>query len=125
MPTIDVTDIVLDPDFSEPVTIVRRHETINTYGESVVDSVEIPIQAVVTSGPKPGMERMPEGQLQTDIINVHCQQRLVGPSNGNQPDIVIWRGRQFVVTKVNDYSHFGRGFVSAECSSMDYLDSVT
>lgn len=126
MPGLDVTEILLDQDFCELVTVRRRHETISDHGRSVVDSVDIPIYAVVTAGSQPDMQRLADGQEQPNLITVHTTQiRLVGPATGNQPDVVIWRDRNFVVTKTYDYSHFGAGFVAAECSSMDYLDSIT
>lgn len=126
MPTLDVSDLLLDPDMCEEVTVLRRHEVVNSFGESVVDTTSIPVMAVVNPASQPQMQRMADGQVQPNLISVHSAQiRFVGPADGNQPDVVVWRGRAFVVTKTNDFSHYGTGFTHAECSSMDYLDSLT
>jgi len=41
--------------------------------------------------------------------------RLVDGSAGYDADEVEWSGRTYTVVNVNDYSHFGRGFVCATC----------
>lgn len=123
MPRLDVTDVILDPDFCEAVTARRRTETINDYGESVVSTSDTTIFAVITFG-RSDLARDSDGQNQPQTIVVHTPYRLVGPSEGYQPDVVIWRGRHYVVAKPLDYSQYGRGFVSAECTSIDLLDSV-
>ena len=30
-------------------------------------------------------------------------------------DVVTWQGRDYTVANVNDYSHFGSGFVAVSC----------
>lgn len=124
MPTLDLSRVLLDPRFGETVTVIRRTETVDAHGRSQVSSDSNDIFAVVTAGSNTEMVRNPEGQYQPNLITVHSLFRLVGPSNGFQPDVVVWNHRNYVVTKTFDYSHYGRGFVSAECASMEYLDTT-
>lgn len=123
MPFIDVTDILMDPDFADTINLVRRAETINGYGESVVAETVTAISAVVTAGSQPKMERAPEGQRQPNTLTVHTTTRLVAPADGHQPDMIEYNGRRFVVVKVYDWSRYGAGFFAAECSSVDYLET--
>lgn len=101
----------------------RRVETVNSYGESVVNVTDTTIFAVITFG-KTDLARDPDGQTEPQDIVVHTPYRLIGPAIGFQPDIIIWLGRQYVVAKPLNYSRYGRGFVSAECTSIRLLDSV-
>lgn len=42
--------------------------------------------------------------------------RLTAGSDGDSiADIATWQGRDYTAANVNDYSHFGRGFVAASC----------
>lgn len=124
MPYSDVTDAMLDPEVAESFTVHRRQESINTYGESVVTTRNITVYGVVTSGSSDALARTPEGQHEPHLITVHSPLRLVSAAVNQQPDIVIWRNRSFVVTRTFDYSHYGRGFTAADCTSEDYLDST-
>ena len=124
MPMLDPSHVILDPMFCEAISVLRRAETVNSFGESEVTETVFAPYAVVTAGAQPGMVRGSDGQVEPDNIVVHSQFRMVGPAEGLQPDVVRWRNRSYVVTRTYDYSHYGVGFVSAECASMDYLDSA-
>ena len=43
MALIDVTDVVLDPDFLSPISLIHRTASVNTYGQNV------PVEANVYS----------------------------------------------------------------------------
>jgi len=124
MPALDVAYILSDPTFAETVTIQRRAETVGADGISVQTATDVSISATVTSGSQPVLERNAGGQWQPDTIIVHTTFRLIGPAIGYQPDVVLWNGRRYLVTRTNDYSHYGGGFVRADCRAMDLQDSL-
>jgi hypothetical protein len=126
MPLLDVTSVLLDPDFAEPVTVLRRRENNNDYGEVEISEERIPVIGVVTSGGSP-LERRPDGQIWPYAITVHTIFRLIGPSRDGdrpaghyQPDVVLWNGARYLVHRLSDYSNFGAGFVSADCTALPF-----
>ena len=123
MPFIDVTDLLIDPDFCEQITVKRRSESVNGYGESERVTETHTVTAVVTAGSQPRIDRAAEGQRQPNTITVHTMFKLTGPAVGFQPDVIVFAGRDFVVTTLFDWSHYGAGFVCAECSAMDYQEA--
>lgn len=127
MADIDVSDLMLDPDFVDlaGITVIRRPETINSQGRSVVASpvTFVGVIASVIPVPDAPMIRGPDQQNLPNLIEVHTKFLLRGVSSGFQPDIVVWNGDQFVVNKVHNYSKYGAGFVQADCSSMDHTDN--
>jgi hypothetical protein len=38
-----------------------------------------------------------------------------GPAGTTPADLVVWKGARYTVVNVDDYSHFGAGFVAATC----------
>lgn len=128
MPLLDVSDVLLDPMFAEMfgLQVLRRSETINGFGESVVSAEELNPQGVVTAGSAKPFDRFADGQVMPNTITVHSYAfRMIGPAVGYQPDIIVWQGSQYVVTKSYDYSLFGAGFTAADCEAMNYQDFVT
>lgn len=126
MPSLDVTDILLDPDFCEELVVQRRAETINGKGRAqkavtVIDPA--PFGVVLPQNDVP-MQRGPDQQNLPRLLQVHTPFRLRGPAPGFQPDIIIWNGDPFVVNKVHDFSRFGQGFIQADCSSMSTIDQA-
>lgn len=123
MPDIDVTDILFDTDVAEQLSITRREQVISTGG---VVSTE-----PTTISPRPWGVVIPQADLATQrgpdqatlprLLQVHTTFRLRGASNSSGasylPDILTWNGDSYVVNKVQDYSHFGPGFIQADCSA--------
>jgi galactose-6-phosphate isomerase len=122
MPLLDVTEVLADPDLADTFSVLRRTETINASGEVVVTSQQINgVVGVVTAGSE-SLSRGEDFQSLTKTLSVTTTFRLQGPSPGRQPDIVLWGGSQFLVTFIDDFTHFGKGHVEAECVSMTFLD---
>lgn len=130
MPTLDVTDVLLDPDFCETLTVIRRQEGPLVKGRPSITETTIspaPVGVVLAQSDAP-IQRGPDQQNLPRLIQVHTPFRLRGPSKDPvsgaiyQPDIIVWGGDRFVVNKVQDFSRFGRGFIQADCSSQDLID---
>ncbi len=121
MPFIDVTDVLTDPDFADEITVRRRAETINGYGEADRTVTTISgVSAVVTVGSQKPLERNADGQVQPNTITVHSMFRLLDARVGQQPDVVTYNGQEFTVKKVFDWSRYGAGFICAECEAAPF-----
>lgn len=125
MPDLDVSDIVLDPDFAELVTITRRAQAIGTTGRgTITPEVFGGVVAVITAGPD---RRLQRGEDYSDLpksLTIHTTFRLRSQSPGFAPDFVTWNGNNYVVTKILDWSRFGAGFIAAEIESRDLVDEA-
>lgn len=129
MPTLDVSDIILDPMFAERLTIERRPETVGNNGRTtqlpqVITpkpiGVVLPIDTAIGGN---ALERTPDEQHRGAQLEVHTKFRLRGPSPNYQPDVLVYEGNRYVVTIVNNYSKYGAGFIKAEVTSMDAIDN--
>lgn len=121
MPTIDMSDIINDPDLNELVVLIRRVETIGTNGRNAITETLYNIGAVVTPGTQPGFLRTPDGQALPNTITVHTTSILQGPALGMQPDIIQWNGVNYVVRVIYDFSSYGSGFSSAMCEAVSLV----
>lgn len=116
MALLDVVDVILDPDFMNTGLICNRMtQTVDERGRAVNAVTPIPFAAVVTSDQGDILQRLAEGSRIVGSILVHTTLRLRDGGDGADADEIVWSGRTYTVAKVNDYSHFGRGFVCAAC----------
>ena len=122
MPLLDVTEILTDPLFAEKVTVERRAITMGDNGRQVFTTTTFNPIAVVTSAATQDLERTAVGEWRGHQISVITKFRLRGPSPGFQPDVVVWNGDPHVVIQIDDYTHYGPGFVEAICESMSGTD---
>lgn len=129
MPLLDVSEVLSDPLFTEPMNVYRRTETVGSNGRTVITRTRVrPVPTGVIM-PKDSViggnaiQRNPDEQHRGSALLIYTQFRLRGPSPGFQPDVVVWNGDDYVVTLVNDYSHYGAGYIQVELSSMTSVDN--
>lgn len=125
-PFLDVTSVLLDPEFTDSFTVLRRQEIIDAHGRSTLNIVTFPaVIGVVTSSNPNDLDRPEEYEAFTRTISVVTKFRARGEVTGYQPDIIVWRGDNFVVKHIDLYPQFGAGFYQLDCESMDRTDLST
>lgn len=115
MALLDVSEVLNDPDFMDALVCERNAQTVGSNGRAVDTTTTTTFYGVVTSNTGSILERIAEGERIKDSITIHTQFQLIDGQTGFDADIVQWRGKRYTVTNVNDYSHFGAGFVCANC----------
>lgn len=120
-PTLDVSDVLLDPLFADRFDYLRQPEVVNAYGESTVPA---PVtyrnqSGVVTFASPNDLDRLPEGDRSARTISIITKVRLQGPSQGVKADVVTWAGDRYVVKLCEPYVRYGQGFVQALAGSID------
>lgn len=116
MARIDVTEILTDPDFADTGLICERStQVVGADGIAVNTKKLIRFIGVVTSDQGDVLERMPGVERITGSITVHSRFLLKDGTPGQTADVLQWQGRRYTISNVNDYSHFGRGFMVATC----------
>ena len=117
MPLLDVSEVLGDPLFAEAGPVLRRRnvETVGSDGFSVRSTSEdaLPASTVVTQDSTQRLARDPEGRMAPGVIILHTTGHLIAGDGATDADVVIWQGRSYTVTAVNDWSTWGAGFVTA------------
>lgn len=116
MALLDVSDVLLDADFTNVVTLIKRSAAVNTHGETVLSEVSCYITAVVQGDNPEMLERLPQGARLSDVITVYTKAELEAESEGGYADVIVWRGRRYQVKDVaEDFMNYGAGFTKAFC----------
>jgi hypothetical protein len=126
MPFLDVTQPLLDPEFTDSFTVLRRQEVVDSHGRSTLQTTTFAaIIGVVTASSPNDLDRPQDYEVFTRAISIVTKFRMRGEVVGYQPDVVVWRGDNFVVKHIGLYPQFGVGFYQVECESMDRVDNPT
>lgn len=116
MPTLDVTDVLLSPEFLDTTLVVKRSEqTVDNDGFAQNTVTQTQFAGVVTVDRSLEAKRMQAGQVINGAILIVTTYRLTSGNTGVDADIVIYRGRDYRVTFVDPYTAYGAGFVQAHC----------
>jgi hypothetical protein len=128
MAFLDISEVLLDPDFTDNFVVTRRLEVVGTNGRSNVTQFTKPTFGVVTAAGRNELERVPDADTYKRIIVIVTKFPLQGEVTlGNgityKPDLVVWRGNNYLVKECDLYPQFGAGFVQAICTSEDIIDT--
>lgn len=118
MALLDVTDVLLDPDFMDTSLVCNRMtQSVDAHGRAQNAAASTPFFGVVTSDKGDILHRNADGSRIVGSITIHTPFRLRdgGPDDTADADEIVWQGSTYTVVNVNDYSHFGAGFVCATC----------
>lgn len=109
MPLLDVTDVLLDPDFCETLTVTR-----STQG-GIVDHVPaftaatLSITAVVQPAGSNDLQRLLDAEYTRGGVTVFGY----GADVLQVEDTFMWQGDTYTVIGTDDWSRYGAGFVKA------------
>lgn len=113
MPLLDVSDVLLDPDFADTIKVYRQSVTIADDGRASPSESVFSTVAVVTPDRWSTLQRQAEGSNVSETITVITKFRLIPSMDGYDADEITWNGKRYVVTAVGDCSRYGAGFVEA------------
>lgn len=129
MAQMDLSAALTNPYTNTPFIVKRRKQIVNNFGESTVEVEEIPnVRGVLYAAAQNGLTRRPEAQTNSKSIEILTRFALRGESKSTednseyQPDLVLWHGNLFVVTNIEDWSNYARGFIKATLGSINIVD---
>ncbi len=108
-----LSDLLSDPSFVRPVTILRREETVDEHGIGSTQERPLQIFAVVTTSPGGPLSSTPDARRQPASLILHTASLLRGAEAEHQPDVVVHLGQRYEIVEVRDWRHLG-GFIRAE-----------
>ncbi|NCJ10808.1 head-tail adaptor [Serratia marcescens] len=121
MPLLDVTEVLLDPDFVDTTLVCHRQiQSRDDDNFTTNTQQDIPFSGVVTVDRSLETRRMAAGQNINGAILIVTQFRLTQGQPGLDADVVTYRGREYRVTFVDPYTAYGAGFVQAHCELMEF-----
>jgi len=119
MPTLDVTDVLLSPEFCDEICYIRRKEVLPANGRVVVSAYNLETLGVIFIGTLGNDPQEADQQHASNWINVHSIVRLLDVAKGYQPDLVKYNDQTYIVRKAYNWSRYGVGFFAAECELQD------
>lgn len=121
MAKIDVSEVLLDPDFMDSMICYRHMQTVTPKGQGLETESAIPFSGVVTSDSGDTLDRNADGERINGTIKIHSVFRLSdGHGQDRTADHVLFDNHRYVVSKLNSYSTYGVGFTVATCTLKDF-----
>ena len=118
-----MSDALLEPMFQDSFGIERRAVSTNQYGETAMKIESLVSFGVVDITGSQELDRGEDQEHARKTIEIVTRFNLRPASVGFEPDLVIWHGDRYLVTRVDDYSGYGLGWYQVEATSQDFMDA--
>lgn len=116
MAQLDVSDVLLDPDFiSKGIDCKRTAVVPGGNGRPQTTVTNSKFNGVVTSNDGFKLDRRPDGTVIKGAINIHTRFVLTEGDASHQADEITWQGREYIVSQTLPNTQYGRGFIKAIC----------
>lgn len=115
MAQIDVSDLLSDPDFIDPVQLIRRVSAINAYGENVLTETTISTYGNIQPASNKSIQRLPEALRIGDVRDFYLRLEIVLDGSTAYPDILVFGGKRFEVQTAAPWMNYGSGWSVGTC----------
>lgn len=110
MANIDVSELMSDPDFVDPLQIIYRTATVNHLGENVIEETVVETYGSIqpTSGKE--YQRLPEGLRSANVRSFWVKGHIKMDGASNYPVLFLYQGERYAIKMVYDWSNFGASY---------------
>lgn len=115
MAQVDVTELLVDPDFIDDLTLINRVPQMNSRGELILTETSTPTVGSVQPASGKALNRIPEALREVNMSSFWVKAEIVASSPGKYAAILVFRGRRYQVKNVFDWMNFGEGWCEGLC----------
>ena len=107
MAFVDVTEVLSDPDFVDPISIIHRTATLNSLGENIVETVTT-VNTIGSVQPASGatLLRLPDALRVPNVNSFWVKGEIISDSTSTYPDILVYKGYEYEVQLVLDWTNW-------------------
>lgn len=114
MSRINVNELLTDPDFAGPLTIIKRVADVNGSGENILLESTVCTVGVIQPATADTLKRLPDGAQLSKIITVFTKSQLTANVAGRYADQVFYQGKRHNVITCMPWAEFG-GWFMCDC----------
>lgn len=115
MAQIDTSELLVDPDFVDPISVIVRTSTVNSRGENTMEEQWAHTFGSVQPISGKDLMRLPESLRMENVSSFWMKGCVPLTDNEAYPSIFVFNGKRFAVRKLMSWNNWGAGFVEGIC----------
>lgn len=117
--TVDVGEIMVDPELVQPFTVKRPTTTLANHGVAATTYQELDLSGIVEPATPQEIAMLPEGERSSEIMNFRCAQELLpGDGKSTTGDLALFGGNKYMVIKSERWGAVGSGYFKATAKAV-------
>lgn len=115
MAQINVSELLLDPDFVDAIQLIHRTPTVNSMGENTLVEVSTDTFGSIQPASSKQIQRLPEALQVQDVRSFFVKAEIKSDGTAAYPDILVFGEKRFQVQTVAPWLNFGQGWNEGVC----------
>lgn len=115
MALVDVSELLLDPDFVNTVSLIHRAATVSSQGKTQIVETTIETIGSVQPAPTKEIQRLPDALRMSDVRKFWIKAEILADGESQYPDIIVFQGKRFQIVNVETWLNFGLGWNAGLC----------
>lgn len=115
MAQIDVSDLLLDPDFVNACQLVHRTSTVGTNGKNTLVETTVDTYGSVQPASAKELQRVPEALRMSDWRAFYIKAEILADGSSQYPDLIVFNGRRYEVKSTEPWLNYGAGWNKGLC----------
>lgn len=115
MALIDVSELMVDPDFVDKMVLVTRVSKVNNLGQNVLTEAFENSFGSIQPASGQTLERLPEAMRNVNMVSFWFKGKIIATAAGKYSSLLIFKGSRFNVKTVFDWTNWGEGWSEGLC----------
>lgn len=115
MALIDVSDMLLDPDFINSVSLIHRTASVDSFGKNQLVETTVNTFGSVQPAPVKDVQRLPDSLRLQDVRKFWIKAEILSDGSAQYPDLIAFKGNRYQVISTEPWLNYGNGFNTGLC----------
>ncbi len=115
MAQIDVSELLLDADFIDSLTLIHRTTSVNSQGVNVLSETSADTVGSVQPATAKDIQRLPDALRMSDVRKFWIKAEILSDGDAQYPDIILFQGKRFQILNIEPWLNYGAGWNAGLC----------
>lgn len=115
MAQIDVSELLSDPDFVDPMQLITRTPRNNSYGEQTLNESTLNSIGSIQSASPDTIAKLPEVFRVANLKSFWFKGEIIASAPGKYSSVLVFNGVRYQVVSVFDWTNWGAGWTEGAC----------
>lgn len=115
MANIDVSELLSDPDFIDPIQVITRCPRTDSYGQASFSETVLNTCGSVQPANFRTVQKLPEALRVANVSSFFFKGKIIASEPGKYSTILVFHGQRYQVQTVADWGNFGQGYTEGTC----------
>lgn len=115
MALIDVTELLVDPDFVDDMSVITRYPLVNSLGENIFKETILESVGSIQAVTGDAVNKIPELMRSENVSSFWFKGEIVTTIDCKYSSIIVFEGKRYQVRHVFDWTNWGQGWCEGLC----------